>query len=100
MFYFTFAFIHNFQNNPGTAIITDHSFWLFTQSSKEFSVADLLKASIHKYKKLHIATSVAHSIVKAFGQHTSIASDILSDDHYHLTSDRLLKITLDNLIPT
>jgi hypothetical protein len=100
MFYFIFAFIHNFQNNLGMAIITDHSFWLFTQSSKEFNLADLLKASIRKYKKLHIATSVAHSIAKAFGQHTSVASDILSVDHYHLTSEQLLKITLDNLIST
>jgi len=99
MFYFTFAFIHNFQNNLGMAIITDHSFWLFTHSSKEFDLADLLKASIQKCRKLHIATSVAHSIVKAFGQHTSVASDFLSDGHYHLTSDQLLKITLDNLIP-
>jgi hypothetical protein len=82
------------------AIITEHSFWLFTQSSKEFSLADLLKASIQKYKRLHIATSVAHSIVKVFGQHTSVASDILSEDHYHLTSEQLLKITLDNLIST
>jgi hypothetical protein len=100
MFHFIFAFIRNFQNNLGVAIIADHSFWLFTQSSKTFRLADLLKASIQKYKKLHIATSVAHSIVKAFGQHTSVASDILSDDHYHLTSDQLLKITLDNLIST
>jgi hypothetical protein len=82
------------------AIITYHSFWIFTQSSETFSLADLLKASIQKYKKLHIATSVAHSIDQAFGPHASPPSDMFSDDYYHFTSMQLFQITHDNLITT
>jgi hypothetical protein len=91
--------MHNFQKHLGTAIIAEHSFWLY-KSSKKINSAHLLKASIQRYKKLDIATSVAHSIDQAFGPHASPTSDIFSDDYYHFTSMQLLKITLDNLIST
>jgi hypothetical protein len=92
--------MHNFQKQLGAAIIAEHSFWLYIQSSREFNLAHLLKASIQKYKKLPIATAVAHSINQAFGHHASAPSNIFSDDHYHLASMQLLQITINHLIPT
>jgi hypothetical protein len=91
--------MHNFQKHLGTAIIAEHSFWLY-RSTKKINSAHLLKASIQRYKKLDIATSVALSIDQAFGPHASPPSDMFSDDYYHFTSIQLLKITLDNLIST